>query len=62
MNYYLTPKRIAEKLNLTSIRKSTAEGMYLLSEFDLQPYGIEKAISEGAIELSGTKSAVPSAE
>lgn len=52
MNYYLTPQAIAEELNLTAIRKRTSEGIYLLSEYDLTSYGIEKAIAEGAVELS----------
>lgn len=62
MNYYLTPQRIAERLNLTAIRKSTADGMYLLSESDLQPYGIDKAVREGAIELRSGAPAVPGSE
>lgn len=43
MNYYLTPTVIAEALGLTELRKSTPDGMYLLSESDLVPYGVERA-------------------
>lgn len=62
MNYYLVPKSIAESLQLTQIRKSSPGGMYLLSEWDLQPYGIERAISEGAIEFSDNRNRIPTAE
>lgn len=62
MNYYLVPQFIAESLQLTRIRKSSAGGFYLLSEYDLQPYGIERSIEEGAIELSENHTPVPVAE
>lgn len=62
MNYYLVPQSIAESLQLTRIRKSSAGGLFLLSEYDLQPYGIDRAISEGAMELSGNRSPLPTAE
>lgn len=62
MNYYLVPTSIAESLQLTRIRKSSAGGFYLLSEYDLQPYGIERAIGEGATELSENHTPVPVAE
>ncbi len=55
MNYYLTPQAIAEALNLTAIRKSTSDGLFLLSESDLVSYGIERAKKEGAIELSNNR-------
>ena len=62
MNYYLVPTSIAESLQLTRIRKSSSGGFYLLSEYDLQPYGIERAIEEGSIELSQNHTPVPVAE
>ena len=62
MNYYLTPTEIAEALGLTQLRKSTPAGMYLLSESDLVPYGIERAKEEGAIELSNNRRQEPSQE
>lgn len=52
MNYYLTPRHIAESLHLAALRKSTPDGLFLLSESDLVAYGIERAKSEGAVELS----------
>lgn len=62
MNYYLVPTSIAESLQLTRIRKSSSGGFYLLSEYDLQPYGIERAIDDGSIELSQNHTPVPVAE
>ena len=62
MNYYLTPEPIVEVLGLTEIRKSTATGMYLLSEYDLAPYGIDKAVGEGAIELSDNLPPLPGSD
>ena len=35
------------------LRKSTPGGLFLLSEGDLLAYGLQKAIDEGAIVLSG---------
>ena len=53
MNDYLVPREIAEALGLVRIRKSTAQGLFLLSEGDLLGYGLQKAIEEGAIVISG---------
>ena len=52
MNDYLVPRSIAEALGLVRIRKSTAQGLFLLSESDLLAYGLQKALDEGAIVLS----------
>lgn len=62
MNYYLTPKEIAEALGLTELRKSTPGGWYLLSESDLVSYGIERAKEAGAIELSNNRHVTPAQE
>lgn len=62
MNYYLTPREIAEALSLTDLRKSTPTGMYLLSESDLVPYGVERAKQAGAIELSNNRHVTPAQE
>ena len=62
MNYYLVPTEIAEALGLTQLRKSTPGGMFLLSESDLVPYGVERAINEGAIELSNNRRPAPAQE
>ncbi len=52
MNDYLVPREIAEALGLVKIRKSTQQGLFLLSESDLLAYGLQKAVDEGAIVLS----------
>lgn len=62
MNYYLVPTEIAEALGLQQLRKSTPGGMFLLSESDLVPYGVERAINEGAIELSNNRHPTPAQE
>ena len=51
MNDYLVPREIAEALGLVKIRKSTQQGLFLLSESDLLAYGLQKAVDEGAIVL-----------
>ena len=53
MNDYLVPREITEALGLVRLRKSTPGGLFLLSEGDLLAYGLQKAIDEGAIVLSG---------
>ena len=55
MDYYLVPGEVAGKLNLTEIRKRTPDGMFLLSESDLLPYGAERAKEEGAVMLSNER-------
>ncbi|MBQ7684364.1 MAG: hypothetical protein IJT48_07720 [Bacteroidaceae bacterium] len=62
MNYYLVPTEIAEALGLQQLRKSTPGGMFLLSESDLVPYGVERAINEGAIEVSNRRRPTPAQE
>lgn len=52
MNDYLVPREIAETLGLVRLRKSTSQGLFLLSESDLLGYGLQKAIDEGALVLS----------
>lgn len=46
--FYAVPATIAEALKLTKLRKMDADGCFLLAGFDLQGYGIERAIKEGA--------------
>lgn len=52
MNDYLVPREIAETLGLVRLRKSTSQGLFLLSESDLLGYGIQRSIDEGALVLS----------
>jgi hypothetical protein len=51
MYYFAVPESIAAALNLKSIR-SCKDGQYLLSGQDLCCYGTERAISEGAVQLT----------
>jgi hypothetical protein len=52
LKLYAVPATIAAALKLTRLRKMDAEGNYLLSAYDLQGYGIDRALREGAEELS----------
>ena len=46
---YAVPEAIASELNLTRIRVHDGKGFYLLSASDLRPYGIARALGEGAV-------------
>lgn len=48
MTFYAVPEAIARELCLTQLRRSDGHGRYLLSQGDLRPYGIDKAVAEGA--------------
>lgn len=48
MTFYAVPEAIARELCLTQLRRSDGHGSYLLSQGDLRPYGIDKAVAEGA--------------
>ncbi len=50
--FYAVPTSIAEALRLTRIRKMDSEGYFLLAGFDLQGYGIDKALEQGAVKLT----------
>lgn len=49
---YAVPAAVAEALRLTKIRRRDEAGRYLLSSVDLQGYGIERAVAEGAEVLT----------
>ena len=49
---YAVPEAIASELNLSRIRVHDGKGFYLLSASDLRPYGIERALGEGAATLT----------
>jgi hypothetical protein len=51
MKYFAVPQSIAQKLSLTDIRTSNGS-LYLLSGQDLCCYGEERAVSEGAKEVT----------
>ncbi len=52
LTLYAVPAAIASALCLTRLRKMDIEGYYLLSSFDLQGYGIDRALLEGAEALT----------
>jgi hypothetical protein len=45
---YAVSAATAEALKLTKIRRRDEAGRYLLSSVDLQGYGIDRAVAEGA--------------
>lgn len=49
---FSVPEAIAAELNLTELRTHDGTGRVLLSGRDLAFYGIDKALEEGAEELS----------
>lgn len=49
---FSVPEAIAAELNLTELRTHDGTGRVLLSGRDLMCYGIDKALEEGAEELS----------
>lgn len=51
MQYYLIPAELAERLGLTSFRRGNSNG-YVVTSGDLSPYGISKAVAEGAQPLT----------
>jgi hypothetical protein len=53
-NYYLVPKSIADAIGLTEYRQSFG-GKYLLSEFDINSYGMDKAEAQGAEKISAER-------
>ena len=50
-NYYLVPAELADELKLSAYRQQV-DGGYILSVSDLDAYGIERAVDEGATPLS----------
>ena len=49
---YAVPEAIASELNLSRIRVHDGKGFYLLSASDLRPYGIARALGEGAVVVT----------
>ena len=50
-NYYLVPAELADEPKLSAYRRQV-DGGYILSASDLDAYGIERAVDEGATPLS----------
>lgn len=55
---YAVPDAIASELNLKDYRQTDGKGNYLLSQRDLRCYGIEKALEEGAVELTAAEAKI----
>lgn len=55
---YAVPGAIASELNLKDYRQTDGKGNYLLSQRDLRCYGIEKALEEGAVELTADEAKI----
>lgn len=49
---YSVPDATAEALGLSEYRKHDGEGHTLLSARDLSAYGVERAVAEGAMEIT----------
>lgn len=49
---YSVPEAIALELYLTRYRVHDGKGFYLLSATDLRPYGIVRALGEGAAAVT----------
>lgn len=50
-NYYLVPKTVADAIGLSEYRQEF-NGKFLLSDFDINSYGRDKAIAQGAETIS----------
>lgn len=48
---YSVPDKIAADLGLAELRISDGSGHYLLSSQDLRAYGIDRAVSDGAVGI-----------
>ena len=55
---YSVPEAIASELLLTRIRVHDGKGFYLLSASDLRPYGIAKALAEGAVTVTAEEAKI----
>ncbi|MCD8295989.1 MAG: hypothetical protein LUC88_00285 [Prevotella sp.] len=51
IKYYITPKELAEKIGMTSCRKGN-DVFYICHSGDFAAYGLQKAIADGAVEIS----------
>jgi hypothetical protein len=49
---YAVPGVIVRELRLADYRRTDGKGTYLLCRRDLHCYGVDKALEEGAVELT----------
>ena len=54
MKYYLISQQLAETLNVTAFRHGGKDG-YVVTSADLAPFGIDKAIEDGATSMTEKK-------
>ena len=52
MKYFIIPKEIADELGLSPFRHGNGANGYLVNIGDLAVYGVEKAIDNGAREIT----------
>lgn len=52
MKYYIIPAEMAESLSIARYRIGNSTKGYLVNIGDLAVYGVERAESEGAVEVS----------
>lgn len=52
MKYFIIPKEIADELGLSPFRHGNGANGYLVNIGDLAIYGVEKAVENGAREIT----------
>lgn len=50
--YFIIPKEVAEELGITAYRHGNGTDGYLVNTGDLAVYGVEKAVDNGAREIT----------
>ena len=53
--YFIIPKVIAEELGISEYRYGNGSDGYLVNTGDLPVYGVERAIQNGAREITATE-------
>ena len=53
--YFIIPKVIAEELGISEYRYGNGSDGYLVNTGDLAVYGVERAIQNGAREITATE-------
>ena len=53
--YFIIPKVIADELGISEYRYGNGSDGYLVNTGDLAVYGVERAIQNGAREISATE-------
>lgn len=53
--YFIIPKEIADELGISEYRYGNGSDGYLVNTGDLAVYGVERAIQNGAKEITATE-------